>query len=99
MQHDKEIWVIRHGETEWSRSGRHTGRTDVLLTDAGRQQAQALGQVLSERSFTHVLTSPLSRARETCFLAGLGDRARLVADLAEWDYGIFEGRKTSEIRA
>jgi broad specificity phosphatase PhoE len=98
MEHSKEIWAIRHGETEWSRSGQHTGRTDVPLTDTGKRQAQALGQILGKRSFTLVLTSPLSRASETCRLAGLGDRARVIADLAEWDYGIFEGRKTSEIR-
>jgi probable phosphoglycerate mutase len=99
MEHGKEIWVIRHGETQWSQSGKHTGRTDVPLTNEGERQAQALGQVLAGRSFTLVLTSPLSRARETCRLSGFGDRARVTADLAEWDYGIFEGRKTSEIRS
>jgi broad specificity phosphatase PhoE len=98
MEHSKEIWVIRHGETQWSRSGQHTGRTDVPLTEEGKRQAQALGQILAERSFTLVLTSPLRRARDTCHLSGLGERARVIADLAEWDYGTFEGRKTSEIR-
>ena len=99
MERDKQIWLIRHGETEWSKTGRHTGRTDIALTDVGKQRAQALGQVLSGTSFALILTSPLTRARETCRLAGLGERARVVADLAEWDYGIFEGRTTSEIRS
>jgi broad specificity phosphatase PhoE len=93
-----EIVLVRHGETEWSRAGRHTGRTDVPLTDAGREQAAALGASLRGREFALVLTSPLSRALETCRLAGLGEVAQERADLQEWDYGAYEGRTTPEIR-
>lgn len=92
-----EIVLVRHGETEWSRDGRHTGNTDVLLTERGREQAQALGMALGERSFARVLTSPLSRAAETARLAGFGDAERRD-ELREWDYGAYEGRKTAEIR-
>ena len=99
MHHDQQIWLIRHGETEWSESGRHTGRTDVPLNEAGERRAEALRHVLGRRSFALVLTSPLARARETCRLAGLAERCQPDADLAEWHYGIFEGRKTAEIRA
>ena len=93
-----EIWLIRHGETEWSASGRHTGRTDVPLTPAGRRQAEALGHYLAGRPFALVLTSPLARARETCRLAGYESIARTSEDLREWDYGIYEGRTTADIR-
>jgi probable phosphoglycerate mutase len=93
-----EIWLLRHGETEWSASGRHTGRTDVPLTAAGRRQAEALGRYLAGRRFALVLTSPLDRARETCRLAGYEAAARTSDDLREWDYGIYEGRKTVDIR-
>jgi broad specificity phosphatase PhoE len=93
-----EVVLVRHGETEWSRAGKHTGRTDVPLTDEGREQATALGAALRDRGFALVLTSPLSRAAETCRLAGLGDVAQERADLREWDYGAFEGRTTAEIR-
>jgi len=94
-----EVWLIRHGETEWSRSGRHTGRTDIALTAAGRDAARSLAHALAGERFSTVLTSPLSRARETCDLAGLGDRAEPVDELREWDYGDYEGRTTPEIRA
>ena len=94
----QEVILVRHGETEWSRAGRHTGRTDVPLTDAGREQGVALGAALLGRAFVLVLTSPLSRAAETCRLAGLGDVARERVDLQEWDYGAYEGRTTPEIR-
>ena len=93
-----EIFLIRHGETEWSRSGRHTGRTDIALTENGVLGAQAIGRYLAGRTFAQVLTSPLTRARETCRLAGLGAGARTDADLAEWHYGIYEGRTTLDIR-
>jgi broad specificity phosphatase PhoE len=94
----KQVYLIRHGETEWSRSGRHTGRTDVPLSDAGREHAIALGHWLNGRRLV-VFTSPLSRARETCALAGYGAVARVEPDLREWDYGVYEGRTTAEIRA
>ena len=90
--------VVRHGQTEWSEDGRHTGRTDVALEERGREQARALAGPLGAVGFTLVLTSPLSRASETCVLAGFADRAEPTDDLLEWDYGDFEGRTTSEIR-
>ena len=90
--------VVRHGETEWSRAGKHTGRTDVPLTEQGRRQAEAVGAALGDRDFALVLTSPLGRALETCRLAGFGDRAEPRDELMEWDYGAYEGRTTSEIR-
>ncbi len=89
--------LARHGETEWSRTGRHTGRTDVPLTDVGRDQARRLGSVLAGRTFTRVLSSPLSRATETADLAGFGRRVELDDDLREWDYGVYEGRTRVEI--
>jgi probable phosphoglycerate mutase len=93
-----EVWLLRHAETAWSRDGRHTGRTDVPLTETGRDRARALGARLGGRSFALVLTSPLSRARETCELAGLGDRGQPRDDLLEWDYGDYEGVTTAAIR-
>jgi probable phosphoglycerate mutase len=92
-----ELVLIRHGETEWSRDGRHTGRTDVALTPEGRRQAKLVGEWLGGRSFARVLTSPLSRALDTCRLAGLGERAEPRDDLLEWDYGEYEGLTTPEI--
>ena len=93
-----EIVLARHGETEWSRDGRHTGRTDIPLTDEGRRQARVLGEALGEWSFGRVLSSPLERAVETCRLAGLGDRVETTDDLLEWDYGEYEGITTPQIR-
>jgi probable phosphoglycerate mutase len=90
--------LVRHGETEWARDGRHTGRSDIPLTELGRSQAIVLGDRLRGRRFTDVFTSPLARARETCGLAGLGHQARVSDDLREWDYGDYEGRRTVEIR-
>ena len=93
-----ELWLARHGETAWSLSGRHTGRTDVPLTAAGERQARALGARLRGTSFALVLASPLERARRTAELAGFGDALALDADLAELDYGAYEGRTTAEIQ-
>ena len=92
------ITLVRHGETEWSRSGRHTGRTDVPLTELGREQARRAGSKLADRNFALVLTSPLSRAEETCRLAGVGE-GEPCDDLLEWDYGEYEGMTTNAIRA
>jgi len=91
--------VVRHGETEWSQSGRHTGRTDIPLTDRGRQQAASLGRALRGRTFSRVLSSPLERALDTCRLAGYSERVEVVDDLREWDYGAYEGRTRVEIAA
>jgi broad specificity phosphatase PhoE len=93
-----EIVLARHGETEWSRDGRHTGRTDIPLTENGRRQARLLGEALAEWSFGRVLSSPLERALDTCRLAGLADSAETSDDLLEWDYGEYEGITTPEIR-
>ena len=94
-----QIWLIRHGETEWSASGKHTGRTDIGLTEEGVRRAEAISRRLAGHRFSRVLSSPLKRAIETCRLAGYGDVVQIDPDLAEWDYGVFEGRTTTEIRA
>jgi broad specificity phosphatase PhoE len=91
------VWIVRHGETEWSRSGQHTGRTDLPLTPEGERQAEALGRALAGRRFALVLTSPRRRARDTCRIAGLSPDAREDPDLAEWDYGRYEGLTRREI--
>ena len=93
-----EIVLVRHGETEWSRDGKHTGNTDVELTERGREQAAALAAALRGRDFARVLTSPLARAAETARLAGFGEIAEPRDELREWDYGAYEGRKTVDIR-
>ena len=93
-----QVVLVRHGETEWSANGRHTGRTDIPLTDEGRRQATELGSCLKEWTFALVLASPLQRASETCRLAGLGGAMQTRDDLREWDYGEFEGRTTADIR-
>ena len=95
---DPEIWLIRHGETEWSLSGQHTGRTDLPLTAAGVREAKELGRYLAGRPFALVLTSPLQRAHETCKLAGYGGVAQIEPDLCEWDYGAYEGRTSAQIQ-
>lgn len=97
-EHKPVLWLARHGETEWSRDLRHTGRTDIPLTPAGEEQARALREPLAVVRFNRVLSSPLSRARETCELAGLGERAELRDELMEWDYGDYEGITSAEIR-
>jgi len=93
-----EVVLVRHGETEWTLSGRHTGHTDIPLTDRGREEARALAAELAGRRFALVLTSPLARAAETCRLAGLGEHACERDELKEWDYGAYEGRTTLDIR-
>ncbi len=93
-----DVWVLRHGATEWSMNGRHTGRTDLPLLDIGRRQAEAVGRMLNGRHFVLVLVSPLARAQETCHLAGYGSQAVVDDDLREWDYGDYEGITTEQIR-
>jgi broad specificity phosphatase PhoE len=93
-----ELWLVRHGATEWSTTGRHTGRTDLPLSDAGRVEAAALCKPLDRQAFAAVFTSPLVRARETARISGFAD-AEVLDDLREWDYGVYEGRTTAEIRA
>ena len=93
------LWLVRHGETAWSRSGQHTSRTDVPLTDLGRQQAAGVARKLAGHPFSHVLSSPKQRALETARLAGFAERVETTDDLLEWDYGEDEGRTTPEIRA
>jgi len=93
-----EIWLIRHGETDWSKSGAHTGRTDIPLTDEGRRRAKELRGALVGHRFSLVLVSPLQRARETCALAGFGDVANIDPNLCEWNYGDYEGKSTAQIR-
>jgi probable phosphoglycerate mutase len=94
-----QIWLVRHGETAWSLSGQHTGRTDIPLTARGERDAAALKPRLAGHSFARVFSSPSIRARRTCELAGYGDVAVIDPDLYEWDYGQYEGRRTAEIRA
>ena len=91
------VYLVRHGETAWSLSGQHTGRTDLPLTARGEDQARALGKRLYGRHFAAVLTSPSQRAIRTCELAGFGAAAAIEPDLAEWDYGRYEGRRTADI--
>ena len=93
-----KLWLIRHGETEWSLSGAHTSRTDIPLTERGKERAAKIRDYLAQRKFSLVLSSPLQRARETCRIAGYSDVAQIEENLKEWDYGIFEGRTTADIR-
>jgi len=94
-----ELWLIRHGETEWSAAGKHTSRTDVPLTELGRERAAELGKYLAGTTFRAVLRSPMLRARETCEIAGFGDVAVVDEGLREWDYGVYEGKTSKEIQA
>jgi broad specificity phosphatase PhoE len=98
MPQQVQLWLIRHGETEWSRTGRHTGRSDIPLTAHGRSEARQLAAILAGRTFDRVWSSPLARARETAALAGFGSCVEYLDDLSEWDYGEYEGRTTDEIR-
>ena len=98
MADEPEIVLVRHGETEWSSSGRHTSYSDIPLTEHGREQAAALAARLLGAAFALVLTSPRERALDTCAFAGLGDRVEITDDLAEWNYGEYEGRTTIDIR-
>ena len=100
MRYDEQrVYLIRHGETEWSISRQHTGTTDIPLTENGRAAAKLLGPTLAEQKFDVVLVSPLRRARQTCELAGLGALATIDADLREWNYGEYEGLTPAQIRA
>jgi probable phosphoglycerate mutase len=92
------LYLIRHGETEWSISGQHTGRSEIPLTPRGEDMARALGTRLQGIEFTHVLTSPRQRVQQTCELAGFAPRAAIEQDLAEWDYGAYEGKRSADIR-
>jgi broad specificity phosphatase PhoE len=94
-----ELWLVRHGETDWSRIGRHTGKTDLPLTERGRSMATQLAARLRDVPFERVLVSPLLRARETCELAGFAGRAEVWPDLAEWDYGRLEGYTDQDFAA
>jgi len=95
----RQLVLVRHGETQWSRTGRHTGRTDVALTELGQRQADALGSMLRGRPFAAALVSPLQRATETLRRASVDvARVRVLEELVEWDYGDYEGLTTEEIR-
>ena len=94
-----ELWLIRHGETAWSLSGAHTSRTDLPLTDQGRVRAEKLGEYMNGTTFAKVFVSPMSRAQETCRIAGFGAQAVVEEGLREWDYGEAEGMTTPQLRA
>lgn len=94
----KRIWLIRHGETEWSLSGQHTGKTEIPLLEVGERRAVATGRELAGKRFALVLTSPRARARDTARLAGYASVAQIDSNLQEWDYGVYEGITTADIR-
>jgi len=94
---ERRIWLVRHGETEWSKSGQHTGRTNIALTANGERQAKALGKLLAGKKFALVLASPMGRAQATARLAGINE-FEVTEDLHEWNYGIYEGITTKSVR-
>jgi len=98
MAHERQLWLLRHGATEWARNGRHTGSTDLPLLPEGDEEARRLAPILQGQTFAAVFTSPLQRARRTCELGGLGEQAEVMDALREWDYGAYEGITTPEIR-
>lgn len=98
MTEHLNLYLVRHGETAWSLSGQHTGSTDIALTEHGEDEARNLAAYFEGILFTHVLTSPRQRARRTCELLGLGKSSEINQDLAEWDYGAYEGQRTVDIR-
>jgi broad specificity phosphatase PhoE len=98
MNSNLRLYFIRHGKTAWTLTGQHTGSTDLPLTAHGKDEARALVPCLQDVIFTHVLTSPLERARQTCVLAGRGGAAETEPDLTEWNYGDYEGRRSVDIR-
>jgi len=93
----KELFILRHGETAWSKSGQHTGSTDIELTENGVKQTEALANRLKRQTFDHIFTSPLIRAKKTCEVCGFLNRAKVMDELKEWDYGLYEGLRTDEI--
>ena len=97
MGHPRQLWLLRHGATEWALNGRHTGRTDLPLLAEGEEEARQLAPVLMQQRFAAVFSSPLQRARRTCELGGLGEHMQLLQDLLEWNYGDYEGITTADI--
>ena len=98
MANDRQLWLLRHGATEWARNGRHTGSTDIPLLPEGEEEARQLAPVLTQERFSAVFSSPLQRAQRTCELAGLGKTMTVMKELREWDYGDYEGITTATIR-
>ena len=98
MAEHRQLWLLRHGATEWAKNGRHTGSTDLPLLPEGEEEARQLAPVLTSQTFAAVFSSPLQRARRTCELSGLGEQAQVMPELLEWNYGDYEGVTTPEIR-
>lgn len=98
MAENRQLWLLRHGATEWAKNGRHTGSTDLPLLPEGEDEARRLAPTLTSQTFAAVFSSPLQRARRTCELGGLGNRLMVMPELLEWNYGDYEGITTAEIR-